>query len=98
MMAAIVKKLGYVKLSRDKNFLSRHHRETFAKPSLSMMVVLSYKFAYTDRSVNHHMHFHFINTYIYIYIVLYLYIYIYIYGCCPKFLVPEMVVSRDTQN
>ena len=40
---------------REKKILSRHHRETFAKPSLSMMVVLLCKFPYTDLSVNHQL-------------------------------------------
>ena len=49
MMAAMVWKLGYVET------FARHHRETFVKPSLSILVVLLLEFAYTDLSVNTHV-------------------------------------------
>ena len=58
---------GLRETSARKHLLSRHHRETFAKPSLSMMVVLLCKFPYTDLSVNHHIHIIYTHIYMYMY-------------------------------
>ena len=40
---------------RVKNIISRYHCETFGKPSLSILVVVSNQFHYTNLSVDHHI-------------------------------------------